>query len=177
MKRTIVLGGGCFWCTEAIFRMLSGVISVEPGYAGGSLDNPDYEQVSTGITGHAEVIKIDYDSEVISFENLLTVFFATHNPATINRQGSDVGAHYRSIILYTTEGQKEISEKFIAQLNDSSQEGKPVATQIGPLKKFYSAEGYHKNYYENNKNQSYCVAVINPKLAKVQKDFAELLRQ
>ena len=177
----IVFGGGCFWCTEAIFRMLRGVVSLEPGYAGGperseGQGTPTYEEVSYGGTGHAEVIKIEYDPALISLNNLLTVFFATHDPTTKNRQGSDIGEQYRSIILYSTEDQKTESKNFIKQLNESSEEGKPIVTEVKKLDTFYPAEDYRKNYYENNKNQAYCQVVINPKLQKVQKAFAELLK-
>lgn len=172
----IVLGGGCFWCTEAVFKMLRGVLSVEPGYAGGNIPNPTYEQVCGGQTGHAEVVKIEYDSDMVPLETLLTVFFASHNPTTPNQQGNDIGTEYRSIILYSTEEQKNISEKFIIDLNNSSEKGAPVITEVKLLETFYPAEDYHKNYYENNKNQGYCQVVINPKLAKVKKEFAKLLK-
>ena len=174
---TVVFGGGCFWCTEAVFSMLKGVISVEPGYSGGLMENPTYDDVCSGKTGHAEVIKIEYDGKIISLDDLLTVFFATHDPTTKNRQGSDVGEQYRSIILCDTEEQRKVSEKFIDDLNHSSVEGKPIVTEVKILDVFYPAENYHKNYYENNKNQSYCQVVINPKLKKVQEKFAELLKK
>ena len=176
MNKTIVFGGGCFWCTEAVFSMLKGVISVESGYAGGEKINPSYEEVSSESTGHAEVVKIEYDEDQIPFETLLTVFFATHDPTTKNRQGNDVGEQYRSIILYEDEEQKLLCDKFIEALNKSSKNGAPIITEVKILKKFYPAEDYHKNYYENNKNQSYCQVVINPKLKKVQEKFANLLK-
>lgn len=175
--KSIVFGGGCFWCTEAVFKMLNGVISVEPGYAGGKTKNPKYEEVSSGNTGHAEVVKIDYRPDVISIETLLTVFFATHDPTTKDRQGNDIGEQYRSVILYSTEDQKTVSEKFIDGLNKSSEKGSPIITTVELLTQFYPAEDYHKNYYENNKNQSYCQVIINPKLAKVQEKFANLLKK
>ncbi len=175
-SETIVLGGGCFWCTEAVFKMLKGVILVEPGYTGGNTNNPTYEDICSGNTGHAEVIKIEYDSLIITLKKLLTVFFATHDPTTKNRQGNDAGTQYRSIILYENDAQKMSAEKFIEELNASSQMGEPIATEVVKLGAFYPAEEYHKNYYENNKNQSYCQVVINPKLKKVQEKFAELLR-
>lgn len=171
-----VFGGGCFWCTEAVFKMLRGVHTVNPGYAGGTTENPTYSQVSLGNTGHAEVISIEYDPHMIQYTDLLTVFFASHDPTTLNRQGADVGTQYRSIILYTTEDQKIDAEKFIADLNASSEFGNPIVTEIKPLDKFYIAENYHKDYFENHPDASYCEIVINPKLEKVQKQFAELLK-
>ena len=186
-KETIVLGGGCFWCTEAVFSLflrdpangdgkLKGVISAEPGYAGGSKAKPTYEEVSGGGTGHAEVIKIEYDADIAPLETLLTVFFASHDPTTKDRQGNDVGTQYRSIILCDNQAQIDICKKFITDLNNSNQLGAPITTGVGHLGTFYPAEDYHKNYYENNKNQAYCQVVINPKLKKVQEKFAELLK-
>jgi len=175
-NKKIVFGGGCFWCTEAVFKMLKGVISVDPGYAGGNVKNPAYEEVCNGRTGHAEVVKIEYDSEIIPLETLLTVFFATHDPTTLNRQGNDIGEQYRSVILYEDNYQKETLKKFIEELNKSSDKGKPIITDIKKLDEFYPAEDYHKNYYENNKNQPYCQIVINPKLEKVKKNFSDLLK-
>jgi len=169
------LAGGCFWCTEAIFKMLKGVRSVLPGYAGGEKENPTYEEVSTGRTGQAEVIKIDYNPKEISLRSLLTVFFASHDPTTLNRQGPDVGTQYRSVILFSSSVQKEEALKFIEKLNASSKEGKPIVTEVKPLEKFYPAESYHKDYYTKNQDQFYCQVVINPKLEKAQKEFADLL--
>jgi len=176
IKEIAVFGGGCFWCTEAVFKELRGVVSVMPGYAGGTTPNPTYAQVCGGNTGHAEVIKIDYDPAQITYEDLLTVFFATHDSTTMNRQGNDVGAQYRSIILYTSEEQKEKAEKFIAELNLSAQEGSPVITEVKPLDIFYEAENYHRDYYAANKDQPYCQLIIQPKLQKVQQKFATLLK-
>jgi peptide-methionine (S)-S-oxide reductase len=174
---TAVFGGGCFWCTEAVFKMLKGVIFVEPGYAGGTTDNPDYYKVAGGTTGHAEVIKIEFDPSQISFWNLLTVFFATHDPTSLNKQQNDVGAEYRSIVLITNTSQKDEVEKFVKELNASSPDGKPIVTEVKPLEKFYPAEEYHKDYYERNKySNPYCEIIINPKLEKVQRKFAELLK-
>lgn len=170
----IVFGGGCFWCTEAVFKMLKGISSAVPGYSGGSKANPTYAEVSSGNTGHVEVVKIEYDPEIITFNDLLTVFFATHNPTTINRQGNDVGTQYNSRIFYTTEWQKEEAVKFIEELN-SKNDGDRIVTQVIKLDKFYPAEDYHKNYFERHPNDSYCELVINPKLEKVQKHFSELL--
>ncbi len=173
--KTAVLGGGCFWCTEAVFKMLRGVESVTPGYSGGD-SKPTYDQVSNGDSGHAEVIEIKYDPTQISFEDLLTVFFASHDPTTLNRQGNDVGTQYRSVIFYTDQAQKDSAEKFIAEINASSQLGKPIVTEITPLKEFFPAESYHMDYYARNQNQPYCELVINPKLEKVQQKFADLLK-
>jgi peptide-methionine (S)-S-oxide reductase len=170
-----VFGGGCFWCTEAVFKMLKGVSSVLPGYAGGTKPNPTYDEVCGGSTGHAEVIKIEFDPAQVHFRDLLTVFFGSHDPTTRNRQGNDVGTQYRSIILYSTEDQKRIAEDFIKEINASSEEGKPIVTEIEPLKTFYGAENYHRDYYARNKNQPYCEVIINPKLQKVQEKFAHLL--
>ncbi len=176
MKETAIFGGGCFWCTEAVFKMLKGVISVSPGYAGGQKENPTYREVSDGNTGHAEVIKIEYDPKVINFNTLMTVFFATHDPTTINRQGNDVGTQYRSIVLYTDEIQKKEAEEFIKEIDNSATGGGKVVTEIKPLVKFYEAEDYHKDYYERNSVMPYCQVIINPKLEKVQKKFSELLK-
>lgn len=172
----VVFGGGCFWCTEAVFKMLKGVKSVEPGYTGGEVENPNYKNVSAGNTGHAEVIKIEYDSSLITFEDLLTVFFASHDPSTLNKQGDDVGTQYRSIILYTSDTQKEKAEKFIKELNDSHLEGGSIVTELKLLDKFFPAENYHLDYYKNHPENPYCELIINPKLEKVQKRFAELLK-
>ena len=172
----VVFGGGCFWCTEAVFKMLKGVMSVMSGYAGGDAPNPTYEQVCSGDTGHAEVIKIEFDPAEISFRDLLTVFFATHDPTTLNRQGSDVGTQYRSIIFYTSEAQKIEAENFVKEIDSSHSGGAPVVTEVKPLENFYEAEDYHRDYYAKNREKSYCQLVINPKLEKVQKEFAELLK-
>ncbi len=175
MKETAVFGGGCFWCTEAVFRMLKGVISVNPGYAGGATKNPTYDQVSSGNTGHAEVIEIVFDPFLISYTDLLTVFFGSHDPTTLNRQGNDTGTQYRSVIFYTTPEQQKMAAEFIQNINSSNKEGKPIVTEISPLTTFYIAEDYRREYYKNNKEAAYCEIVINPKLEKVQKQFAHLL--
>lgn len=171
-----VFGGGCFWCTEAVFKMLKGVVSVSPGYAGGEKVNPTYEEVSAGDTGHAEVIRIEYNPEEIAYESLLTVFFGSHDPTTRNRQGNDVGTQYRSVIFYTTEDQQVEALRFIKNINESNSKGDPIVTEVVPLTSFYNAEDYHKDYYAKNANNSYCELVINPKLEKVQKQFADLLK-
>ncbi|MES2014540.1 MAG: peptide-methionine (S)-S-oxide reductase MsrA [Patescibacteria group bacterium] len=173
---TAVFGGGCFWCTEAVFKMLRGVISVEPGYAGGTTENPTYYAVSNGNTGHAEVIKIEFDPTHITYRDLLTVFFGTHDATQVNRQGNDVGTEYRSVVLYASEEQKKETETFIQELNDSAKEGKPIATEVAPLTKFYPAEQEHLDYYARNREQGYCQIIIAPKLQKVQEKFAELLK-
>lgn len=171
-----VFGGGCFWCTEAVFTMLKGVKDVMPGYAGGTTENPTYEEVCSGITGHAEVIRIVFDKNTVSYRDLLTVFFGSHDPSTKNRQGNDVGTQYRSIILTTTAEQAAIAHEFIKELNESSKSGAPIVTEVLPLEKFYPAESYHEDYYRRNKTAPYCEIVINPKLEKVQKQFAHLLQ-
>jgi peptide-methionine (S)-S-oxide reductase len=173
---TAIFGGGCFWCTEAVFKMLKGVSHVEPGYAGGSLANPTYEQVSTGRTGHAEVIRVDFDPSVVSYRTLMTVFFGSHDATQLNRQGADIGTQYRSAIFPTTPEQAKDAHAFIDELNASSDKGDPIVTTVEENAVFYPAEDYHKNYYANNKNQGYCQLVIAPKLEKVQKQFADLLQ-
>jgi peptide-methionine (S)-S-oxide reductase len=175
-KEVAVFGGGCFWCTEAVFDELRGVISVVSGYAGGSTKNPTYEQVCSGGTGHAEVIRIEYDPTQISFRDLMTVFFATHDPTTLNRQGNDVGTQYRSAIFYANEEQKREAEAFIKELNNSKAFGKPVVTTLEPLGEFYEAEDYHQKYYANNPYQPYCQFTIPPKLQKLHKQFTDLLK-
>lgn len=174
-KEEAYFGGGCFWCTEAIFKMLKGVYSVEPGYSGGKTLNPTYEEVSSGKTGHAECTKVEFDPSLIKYEDLLSVFFSSHDPTTLNRQGNDVGTQYRSVIFYTNESQKKIAEDFINEINQSSKEGINIVTEVLPLVTFYVAENYHKDYYERNKDASYCELVINPKLEKVKEKFANLL--
>ena len=168
---TVTLGSGCFWCTEAVFQQLKGVKSVESGYSGGHVENPSYQQVTTGRTGHAEVCQIQFDPEKISFEDLLEVFFNTHDPTTLNRQGNDVGTQYRSVIFYHTDEQREIAERVKEKLDASGKWENPIVTEIVPFKKFYKAEGYHQNYYRNNPNQGYCRMVIAPKLEKFEKVF------
>ncbi len=159
-----VFGGGCFWCTEAIFLKLRGVISVMPGYAGGTVKDPNYYEVGSGTTGHAEVIKIEFDPSVISYENLLDVFWHVHNPTSLNRQGADIGTEYRSIILYTSEEQKQKIEASKKQLEESKEYENPIVTEVQKLDSFYDAESYHKNYFDKNKEQPYCQLVIAPKI-------------
>lgn len=174
-KEVAVFGGGCFWCTEAVFKMLKGVYGVLPGYSGGTVPNPTYEQVFEGDTGHAECTKVEFNPEEVSYRDLLTVFFGSHDPTTLNRQGNDVGTQYRSVIFYTTEKQKEEAENFIREINESNKEGKTIVTEVLPLDVFYEAENYHRDYYERNKEAPYCELVINPKLEKVVQKFSNLL--
>lgn len=167
-------GGGCFWCTEAIFKELKGVTKVSSGYAGGSIPNPTYEQVCNGNTGHAEVIQIEFDPTQISYEQLVEVFFATHDPTTMNRQGNDVGEQYRSVIFYHDTTQKLAAEQVKIQVDQEKVYDRPIVTAVQPFENYYPAETYHQNYYANNAEQPYCQAVINPKLAKFRKRFAAL---
>ena len=164
-------GNGCFWCTEAIFQQLKGVEAVLPGYTGGTVKNPSYKEVCTGTTGHAEAIQITYDPSVISYRELLDVFFYTHDPTTLNRQGADVGTQYRSAIFYHNKEQQKDAQTIIAQLTAEGVYADPIVTEISAIDVFYQAEDYHRNYYNNNKNQGYCRAVINPKLDKFMKKY------
>jgi peptide-methionine (S)-S-oxide reductase len=164
---TAVFGGGCYWCTEAIYQMLPGVKSVASGFAGGTKDNPTYEEVCTGRTGHAEVIQIEYDPKAISYEKLLDTFWEAHDPTTLNRQGNDVGTQYRSVILYKTDDEKAAAEKSKAAAQKHFSQ--PIVTEIVPLKKFWKAEDYHQNYFRTHPNQPYCRAVIRPKVEKFEK--------
>lgn len=162
---TATLAGGCFWCTEAIFKRLKGVHDVISGYSGGTVENPTYEQVCSGSTGHAEAVQIEFDPTIISFEKLLTIFFHLHDPTTLNRQGSDVGTQYRSVIFYHNEEQKGIAEKLKADITGA-------VTEIAPFTNFYPAEDYHRDYYAKNSDQPYCQFVIDPKIQKLMKEFA-----
>jgi peptide-methionine (S)-S-oxide reductase len=170
-------GSGCFWCTEAIFERLNGVVKVESGYSGGKVENPTYEEVCTGTTGHAEVTQITYDPSIITFDELLEVFWKTHDPTTLNRQGNDVGTQYRSVIFYHNEEQKELAEKYKAELDKSGVWDNPIVTEISPFTNFYSAEKYHQDYYNNNPNQGYCTFVITPKVEKFEKVFKDKLKK
>ena len=165
------LGSGCFWCTEAVYQQLKGVETVISGYSGGDSENPTYEQVTTGKTGHAEVCQIQFEPEQISFADMLEVFFSTHDPTTLNRQGNDVGTQYRSVIFYHNEEQREIAERVKKEFDESGTWKNPIVTKIIPYEKFYSAEDYHQNYFRNNPNQGYCQLVIAPKLKKFEKVF------
>ncbi len=174
-KEAAVFGGGCFWCTEAVFERLRGVLSVMPGYAGGTTANPTYAQVCSETTGHAEVVRVEYDPAQISFNDLLTVFFATHDPTSLNRQGADVGTQYRSAIFCTGEDQRRQAEAFIEELNRALPRERPIVTEVIALNAFYPAEPYHREYYRNNRWAPYCQVVIDPKLAKLHKNFQALL--
>ena len=173
---TATFGGGCFWCTEAIFKNLKGVENVESGYSGGKTKNPTYQEVCTGETGHAEVIQITFNPKVISFRELLEVFWETHDPTTLNRQGADVGTQYRSVVFYHSQEQKETAEKYKAELNKELVFKKPVVTEIAVFDKFYKAENYHQNYFANNRAQGYCQFVIVPKIEKFRKIFKDKLK-
>lgn len=170
------LGAGCFWCVEAIYQRVNGVVAVESGYSGGHVEDPSYNEVTTGKTGHAEVIRFTFDSDVITFEELLEVFWHTHDPTTLNRQGADVGPQYRSVIFYHDEEQKQIAEKSMKRTDESDLWDDPVVTEISPLINYYKAEDYHQNYFNENPNAGYCSVVIAPKLAKFKKDFPHLLQ-
>jgi len=171
------LAGGCFWCLEAAFQDLKGVENVQSGYAGGRVANPSYEDVCTGTTGHAEVVQITFDPQVVSFEDLLHVFFTIHDPTTLNRQGADVGTQYRSAIFHHTPEQKATAERVIAELQAQKLWDEPVVTELKPLTAFYPAEEYHRDYFRRNPNQGYCRAVIAPKVAKVRKLYFDRLKQ
>lgn len=175
-KEVATLAGGCFWCIEAVFNIIKGVEKVEPGYSGGSMPNPTYDQVSKGATGHAEAVQVTFNPRVISFREILEVFFAMHNPTTLNRQGPDVGTQYRSVIFYHNAKQKATAEKVIAELNKEGIWEAPIVTQVEPFKAFYMAETYHNNYYKRNSNEPYCQQVITPKLVKFQKRFIGKLK-
>ncbi len=173
-KAIATFGGGCFWCVEAVIQRLKGVEKVESGYAGGEVENPTYREVCSGTTGHAEVIRVTFDLEVISFEDLITVFFTTHDPTTLNRQGADRGTQYRSIILYHDAEQKQTAEMVMEKLKDHFKD--PIVTQLVPYDKFYVAEEYHQNYYNDNTGAGYCRVVINPKVHKLRAMYADRLK-
>ncbi len=173
---TTVLGAGCFWCIEAVFLSINGVKSVESGYTGGNLKNPSYKDICTGTTGHAEVAKIVFNPDVISFKEILEIFWKTHDPTTLNRQGNDVGSQYRSVIFYLNETQKKIASFYKDQLQKSGAWDKSIVTEITQLGEYYKAENYHQNYYQQNKNEAYCKYVIQPKLEKFKKVFQDKLK-
>jgi peptide-methionine (S)-S-oxide reductase len=174
---TATLGGGCFWCLEAVFEQLRGVQSATSGYAGGNVTNPGYKQVCAGATGHAEVVQVVFDPALLTYQQLLEVFFASHDPTTLNRQGADVGTQYRSVILHHTPEQKEVAETLIASLNAGEVWERPIVTQVSPFKRFWKAEEYHQGYFRTNPFQGYCQMVVSPKVLKFRKQFANLLRK
>ncbi len=169
-------GAGCFWCTEAVFLRIKGVESVTSGYAGGKIKNPTYREICSGLTGHAEVIQISYNPLLVSFEELLEIFWNTHDPTTLNKQGADEGTQYRSVIFYHNEEQKKLAEQYKTQLETSRIFKNPIVTEISPLPEFYKAEDYHQDYYELNQSQGYCQYVIRPKVEKLKKQFESKLR-
>lgn len=175
-REIATFGGGCFWCTEAIFERLKGVETAESGYSGGHVKNPSYKQVTSGETGHAEVVRIIFDPTIISYTDLLKVFFETHDPTTLNRQGADVGTQYRSTVLYHNEEQRLKAENVIRELDQAGIWHDPIVTTLEPFEAFYNAEGYHQEYYENNPNQGYCRVVIQPKVEKFEKIFKDKLK-
>jgi peptide-methionine (S)-S-oxide reductase len=175
--QTATLAGGCFWCLEAVFDEMKGVQDVESGYAGGHVSNPSYRAVCNGDTGHAEVVQVHFDPNVVSYHDLLNVFFAIHDPTTMNRQGADVGTQYRSAIFYHDDEQKKVAEELIQSLNSQKIWDKPIVTEVTKLDKFYMAEDYHQEYFAHNTFQPYCQAVVAPKVAKFRKHFLELLKK
>lgn len=174
---TATLGGGCFWCMEAVFTEVKSVTNVESGYSGGQLANPTYEQVSTGTTWHAEVVQVTFDPDVVSYKEVLDIFFATHDPTTLNRQGSDVGMQYRSLILYHTREQRVIAERLIKELTDANAYHAPIVTQVEPFEAFYKAEDYHNDYFRRHSDNPYCRLVIAPKINKLRKKYWEKLKK
>lgn len=174
---TATLAGGCFWCLEAVYDQLKGVQDVISGYAGGSRPNPTYEQVCSGTTGHAEVVQVQFDPELLSFRDLLGIFFAIHDPTTLNRQGGDIGTQYRSAIFYHSPEQKAVAEEVIRDLTAEKLWADPIVTEVTPLSVFYPAEAYHQEYYERNPNQGYCQAVVGPKVAKFRSKYFEKLKR
>lgn len=171
-----VFANGCFWCSEAIFKMIRGVYSVVPGYSGGDTDNPTYEDVSSGNTGHAEAIKIEYDPNEVSYEDLLVVFFNSHNPTTLNQQGNDIGTQYRSVIFYSSDEEKNVAQNMIKDLNENNAYEGRIVTEVVPLHKFFEAEDYHHDYYQYNFDKPYCNLVIAPKLEKIRERFKSLIK-
>jgi len=171
------LGGGCFWCVEAVFQELEGVIFVESGYAGGETLEPTYQEVCAGTTGHAEVVQVHFDPAIVTFREILEVFLATHDPTTLNQQGGDIGTQYRSVVFYDSPRQREIAEALIVELDAANLFSFPIVTEVSSLEKFYAAEGYHQDYFRQNPVQGYCQAVINPKMAKFRSAFAGRLKK
>jgi peptide-methionine (S)-S-oxide reductase len=176
-REVATLGGGCFWCTEAVFSELRGVEQVESGYAGGSTPDPSYEHVCSGNTGHAEVVQITYDPAIISYKDILHIFFTVHDPTTLNRQGADVGTQYRSVILYDDKAQKDAAEETIREMNEAKVWGRPIVTEVSPLTTFYKAEDYHQDYYKKNPGEGYCAVVISPKVTKFRQKYQDMLKR
>ncbi len=176
-KEIATFAGGCFWCTEAIFKRLKGVESVDSGYTGGKTEKPNYEEVSSGQTGYAEAVQVTFNPSVISYETLLDIFFATHDPTTLNRQGYDIGTQYRSAIFYHNDSQKEIAKRFIEKLEKEGTYQKRIVTEVAPFEQFYSAEDYHKNYYDINRDKPYCTVIIDPKIQKLLREYKKEVKE
>lgn len=176
IRESATLGGGCFWCLEAVFEQVTGVESVISGYCGGQTDNPSYRSVCEGHSGHAEVVRITFDPVQISYRDLLEIFFVIHDPSTLNRQGNDIGTQYRSVIFYHSAAQKETAHALIRELENEKIWGKPVVTEVRPEERFFAAENYHQHYFSNNSDQGYCQVVVAPKLAKFRKNFSSRIR-
>lgn len=174
---SLTIGGGCFWCVEAVFQRIDGVVKIVSGYSGGTTKNPSYKEICTGTTGHAEVVKIFFDTVKVSINDILEVFFATHDPTTLNRQGADAGTQYRSVVFYNSEEQKKSIQKFIKLLQEEKVFPDPIITEVSPQVEFYPAEDYHQNYYNENSNQPYCMFVINPKIEKLRNKFGSKLKK
>ena len=176
-REVATLASGCFWCTEAVFNEIRGVERVESGYSGGTVPSPNYEQVCTGTTGHAETVQVTFDPTVISFKDILQLFFTTHDPTTQDRQGADVGTQYRSAIFYHNADQRSTAEQVIKEINASKVWKRPIVTEVSPFKTFYKAEDYHQNFYQNNPSYGYCKVVIDPKIAKLRKQYQDMLKK
>ena len=177
MTEIITLGSGCFWCTEAVFDRVRGIVDVESGYANGHLDHPSYEDICTGQTGHAEVVKLEYDADVISLRDLLLIFFATHDPTTLNRQGNDVGTQYRSAIYTTSDEQAQVAKALMQEMREEGAYDAPIVTELQPIKAYWAAEAYHQDYFLQHPNQGYCAFVVSPKVQKFQHAFARWLKE
>lgn len=175
-RESAILGGGCYWCLEAVYQRVKGVETIESGFSGGNVKNPSYREVCSGLTGHAEVVRVTFNPDIISYEQLLMIFFTIHDPTTLNRQGNDIGTQYRSVIFYTKESQKETAERVMKSISEEGIFDAPLVTQLLPEEPFYKAEDYHRNYYNNNKEQAYCRVVVAPKVAKFRAKHAEWIK-